>query len=195
MYHHLSGRLVAKNPTFCVVECAGVGYHVNISLNTFEKLGSNENVKLYTHLIVREDAMTLYGFYEPVEREIFERLLSVNGVGANTARLILSSLSPDDEVSAIQLEQVDVLKSVKGIGAKSAQRIIIDLKDKISVKDSLTGSETGPTGTAAIRLEAVSALEVLGFSKVSIEREVGKLLASDPTMNVETVVKLALQKL
>lgn len=195
MYHHLSGRLVVKNPTYCVIECGGVGYHVNISLYTFEKLGSNENVKLYTHLIVREDAMTLFGFSDETERTIFEKLLSVNGVGANTARLILSSLTPEDIVTAIELEQVDVLKSVKGIGAKSAQRIIIDLKDKISVNVSLTGSETANGGTASIRLEAVTALEVLGFSKVSIEREVSKLLASDPTMNVETVVKLALKKL
>ncbi len=178
-----------------MIECGGVGYHVNISLNTFEKLGSNESVKLFTHLIVREDAMTLFGFFDETERIIFEKLLSVNGVGANTARLILSSLTPEDIISAIELEQVEVLKSVKGIGAKSAQRIIIDLKDKISVNVSLTGSETANGGTASIRLEAVSALEVLGFSKVSIEREVSKLLASDPTMNVETVVKLALKKL
>ena len=150
MYHHLRGKLVEKNPTYLVVECDGVGYYVNISLTTYSHIGDDENVMVYTHLAVREDAMTLYGFAQPTEREIFRLLIGVSGVGANTARMILSSLLPGEVENAIRSENIALLKGVKGIGAKTAQRIVVDLKDKVGL-----GSEAGiPSTPSSSREEA-----------------------------------------
>ena len=137
MITHLQGRLVEKHPTAVVIDCNGVGYWVNISLNTYATIGSEETLKLYTHLQVREDAHTLYGFYQSIEREVFRLLLSVSGIGANTARTVLSSMTSSEVCHAIESENVTAIQAVKGIGLKTAQRVIIDLKDKISgISDS-----------------------------------------------------------
>lgn len=191
MYHHLRGRLVEKSPTFVVIECAGVGYHVHISLSTYAELGSDENVLLYTHLAIREDAHTLYGFAKKEEREIFRQLIGVSGVGASTARMILSSLQPEEVESAIRSENIGLLKGVKGIGAKTAQRIVVDLKDKV-------GLHLDSSSIAAVksnREEAVAALEVLGFSRVSVDKVVSAHLKEDANASVESIIKNALQKL
>lgn len=191
MYHHLRGRLFEKSPTFVVIECAGVGYHVHISLSTYASLGDDENVMLYTHLAVREDALTLYGFSTPTEREVFRRLISVSGVGANTARMILSSLQPDEVISAIRSENIALLKGVKGIGAKTAQRVVVDLKDKVGIS-----AESGVVATTVSnRDEAAAALEVLGFSRSSVEKVLNAHMKQDPNASVESLIKNALQKL
>lgn len=194
MYDHIKGRLVEKNPAFVVVEANGIGYHINISLNTFGALGADENTKLYTHLIVREDAWQLYGFATPTERQTFQLLISVSGVGPNTARVILSSLGPNEVESAIMMENIGLLKSIKGIGAKTAQRIIVDLKDKVGkgvpVSEGITES-----GSLSSRIEAVQALEILGFSRIQVEKVVNTILAANKDLAVEAIVKEALKKL
>jgi holliday junction DNA helicase RuvA len=131
MIGHLNGKLVEKNPTELIIECGGVGYEVKISLNTFSALGSDESIKVFTKLVVREDAHILYGFASKEEREMFNHLVSVSGIGPNTAMIMLSSLVPDEIAHAIQSEDVRTIQSIKGIGAKTAQRVIIDLKDKM----------------------------------------------------------------
>ncbi len=195
MYHHLRGRLVEKNPTYVVLECGGVGYVVHISLTTFSKLPEEESCLLYTSYIVREDAQILFGFAEKSEREIFQMLITVSGVGANTARLILSSLTPKEVVSAITSENVALLQSVKGIGAKSAQRIIIDLKGKV-LKTAIGEEDKGAIKVdIGVRNEAVQALEVLGFNRNQVDKVVSKLLSVDAEMTVENIIKQALNQL
>jgi Holliday junction DNA helicase RuvA len=168
-------------------------YFVNISLHTFAQLPTSENVKLFTHLQVREDAHILYGFSSVVEREIFRLLISVSGVGASTARTMLSSLSPTQVTEAIASSDVATIQSVKGIGAKTAQRVLLDLKDKIlkvyGLDDvSLVSSNTNKN-------EALSALETLGFARKQAERVCDKIYAQDPNASVETMIKLALKNL
>ena len=170
MIHHLRGRLVEKTPTYAVVECSGVGYQVHISLNTFEQLGNEESVMLHTHMVVREDAQLLYGFSQPEERTMFLLLLSVSGVGASTARMILSAMNVDQAAQAIQSGDVNAMKSVKGIGAKTAQRIIIDLQDKLGAIDapampSVGGAQGGHNNS---RQEALIALTTLGFDRAAL---------------------------
>ncbi len=193
MIHHLQGRLIEKNPTHVIIECAGVGYFVNISLNTFSKVSDNENISLYTHLQVKEDSHTLFGFAEKSEREIFRLLLSVSGIGSSTARTMLSSLSPSQIRDAIAVGDVATIQGIKGIGAKTAQRVILDLKDKIlKIYDidelSLVSNNTNKD-------EALSALEVLGFVRKQAEKVVDKVLAQDPTLSVEETLKRALKNL
>ncbi|MCT4624799.1 MAG: Holliday junction branch migration protein RuvA [Schleiferiaceae bacterium] len=195
MYHHLRGRLVEKNPTYVVVECGGVGYMVHISLTTYSGLPEEENCMLYTSFIVREDAQLLYGFGTKKEREIFELLISVSGVGANTARLILSSLTPTEVIEAISSENVALLQSVKGIGAKSAQRIIIDLKGKVLKTLGGEETETLKKDVSSVRNEASQALEVLGFNRSRIDKIVSKLLSSNAELSVEEIIKQALNQL
>lgn len=194
MYYHLRGRLVEKNPTYVVIECGGVGYLVNISLTTFSQIGHQEECKLFTSFIVREDAQTLYGFASLKEKEVFEHLISVSGVGANTARLILSSLTENEVVNAILSDNVSLLQSVKGIGAKSAQRIIIDLKGKMA-KVGLMEEVAMNVGSVEARDEAIQALEVLGFNKNVVSKTINKVLATDPDMDVEDLIKQALNHL
>ncbi len=193
MITHLKGKLAEKNPTHVVIDCNGIGYFVNISLHTYSKLSDNETIKLYTHLQVKEDAHTLYGFSSLAEREIFRLLISVSGIGTNTARTMLSSLSPKQVREGIATEDVALIQSIKGIGLKTAQRVIIDLKDKIlkiydidevSVKESNTNKE-----------EALSALEVLGFNKKQAEKTLDKIFAAQPESSVEQLIKLALKNL
>ena len=175
MIHHLRGRLVEKNPTHLIVECAGVGYFVNISLNTFSKIPDSENILIYTHLQVKEDSHTLFGFAEKGEREIFRLLLSVSGIGSSIARTMLSSMSPEQIRDAIATGDVPGIQAIKGIGAKTAQRVILDLKDKILKVYGI--DEVSHSSNNTNKDEALSALEVLGFAKRHAERAVDKVLA------------------
>lgn len=193
MITHLRGKLVEKNPTYAIVECNGVGYFLNISLNTFSQLPENENVKIFTHLIVREDAHTLYGFMSVMEREIFKLLISVSGIGPSIARTMLSSLSTEEVQHALATENVAVIQSVKGIGAKTAQKVIIELKDKVTKTIGLP--EMVETDYNSIKQEALSALEVLGFMKKQAEKAVNSVLKETPDVSVEKLIKLTLKKL
>ena len=193
MIHHLKGKLVEKNPTHVIIECGGVGYFVNISLNTFSKLPEQENISVFTHLQVKEDSHTLFGFVEKSEREIFRLLLSVSGIGSSIARTMLSSMSPSQVRDAIAHGHAASIKAVKGIGAKTAQRVILDLRDKVlKVYDidelSLSTNNTNKD-------EALSALEVLGFARKQSERVVDKVLGQDASLSVENIIKLALKNL
>ena len=193
MINHINGRLIEKSPTHVVIEAAGVGYYINISLNTFSKVGNEEACKLFTHLAVKEDSHTLYGFFEVAEREVFRKLISVSGVGASTARVMLSSLNPSEIAVAITSSDVATLKGVKGIGAKTAERIILDLRDKIS-KDGAFESLEIPVQNNA-QTEALSALIALGFPKNSAEKALRKILNKQADLNVEGLVKEALKQL
>ncbi len=193
MITHLSGKLVEKNPTYVIVECHGVGYFLNISLHTFSLLGDEENIRLFTHLQIKEDAHTFFGFVEKAEREIFRLLLSVSGIGSSTARTMLSSLSPTQVRDAIANGDVASIQAIKGIGAKTAQRVILDLKDKIlKVYDM---GEVSLQSNNTSKEEALSALEVLGFVRRQSEKVVDKVLSEDPTRSVEDIIKLALKNL
>ncbi|SFR33171.1 Holliday junction DNA helicase subunit RuvA [Robiginitalea myxolifaciens] len=193
MIEHLSGRLIEKNPTHIVIECGGVGYFVNISLNTYAAIPDQEALKIYTHLQVREDAHTLFGFYTPGEREIFRLLLSVSGVGASTARTMLSSMTPAQIRDAIASGDVPSIQAVKGIGAKTAQRVILDLKDKVLKVYDL--EEVSPRTDNTTKDEALSALEVLGFARKQSEKVVDAVVAQDPSLSVEGILKHALKNL
>ncbi|WP_298365511.1 Holliday junction branch migration protein RuvA [uncultured Lutibacter sp.] len=194
MITHLKGKLVEKNPTYAVVETNGVGYLLHISLNTFSKLEDLENVFLFTHFYVKEDAHTLFGFFDKVEREIFRLLISVSGVGPSIARTMLSSMSTDEIQQAIASGNVGVIQSVKGIGAKTAQRVIIDLKDKISKTFSIEG-EISSIASNTNKDEALTALEVLGFNKKLSEKALDKILLEDADVTVEILIKKALKNL
>lgn len=193
MISHINGKLVEKNPTDVVIECSGVGYHINVSLYTYSRIPSQENIKLYTHLIVREDAHTLYGFYDKGEREIFRLLLSVSGIGAGTARTMLSSMTPQEVMEAIASGDASAIQSVKGIGAKTAQRVIIDLKDKVVKLYGMEEVSAMEHNTA--RDEALSALEVLGYPRKQAEKVVAKILKNEPGSGVEEIIKGALKNL
>jgi len=174
MITHVKGRLVEKAPTSVIIECNGIGYLINISLHTFSQIPDNENLKLFTHLQIKEDSHTLYGFFTIKEREIFRLLISVNGIGSSIARTMLSSISPDQIIEAISRENVSLIQSVKGIGSKTAQRVIIDLRDKILKVYDLDEGFASVNNTN--REEALSALEVLGINKKSSERLVDKIV-------------------
>ena len=193
MITHIQGRLVELNPAYVVIECNGVGYLLNISLNTYSKLGESESCKLYSHLVIKEDSHTLYGFYNKLERQIFRLLISVSGVGASTARVILSSMLPEEIRDAIVSENIALITSVKGIGAKTAQRIILDLKDKML--KAFDNIEITLKSGNRNREEALSALEVLGFPMKAVHKMIDKLLNETPDMEVEELVKKALKQL
>ena len=193
MITQLKGRLVEKSPTDVVIDCNGVGYMVHISLNTFSKLTDSESITLFTHLQVKEDSNTLFGFYEKTERNLFRQLISVSGIGASTARTMLSSLTPKEIQSAIISGNVSIIQSVKGIGLKTAQRVIIDLKDKVSLisgNDEFIGNISNTNQD-----EALSALEVLGYSRKHTNKVIETLLNNSPEMSVEELIKSALNKL
>ena len=193
MITQIKGKLVEKNPTQVVVDCNGIGYEINISLYTFSSLSSDENIKLFTHLQVREDAHILYGFFSVLERAVFRLLISVSGIGTSTARTMLSSLTPVEIQQAIGTEDVATIQGVKGIGLKTAQRVIIELKDKIK---SLQGADEIPVFKSnTIKEETLSALEVLGYSRKASEKVVDKLIQGDPDSSVEELIKSALNKL
>ncbi|SDW26836.1 Holliday junction DNA helicase subunit RuvA [Lutibacter oricola] len=194
MITHIKGKLVEKNPTYVVVEAAsGLGYMLHISLNTYSKIPDSEAVFLYTHLAVKEDSHTLFGFIDSVEREIFRLLISVSGVGPSIARTMLSSMTTDEIQQAIASGNVGVIQSVKGIGAKTAQRVLIDLKDKIL--KSFAVDEISTTESNTNKNEALIALEVLGFNKKQCEKVLDKILLEDFSMSVELLIKRALKNL
>ncbi|MCH3881086.1 MULTISPECIES: Holliday junction branch migration protein RuvA [Tenacibaculum] len=193
MITQIKGKLVEKNPTYVVVDCNGVGYLLHISLNTFSAIPEGEAVLFYTHLAVREDAHTLFGFVNKTEREVFRLLISVSGVGASIARTMLSSMTSEEVQHAIASENVTVIQSVKGIGAKTAQRVIIDLKDKILKTFAI--DEVSVVESNTNKEEALSALEVLGFNKKQADKVVNNVLKEMPTASVETLIKQALKNL
>ncbi len=193
MIHHLKGKLIEKNPTYVVVECNGVGYFLNISLHTFSLLPSDENITLYTHLQVKEDSHTLFGFSDKAEREIFRLLLSVSGIGASTARTMLSSLDPTQVRDAIASGDVATIQGIKGIGAKTAQRVILDLKDKILKVYDI--DEVSLQSNNTTKEEALSALEVLGYTRRQSEKVVERILSQDSSLSVEGIIKSALKNL
>lgn len=192
MITQIKGRLIEKSPTELVVDCNGIGYSINITLNTFSKIGNDENIKLYTHLIVKEDSHTLFGFISKSERSLFKLLISVSGVGASTARTMLSSMTTGEIISSINTEDVNSVQSIKGIGSKTAQRIILELKDKIhsqEIDDSKIHLITKDAD------EAITALEVLGYSRKHTIKIINKIKAENPSISVESLIKKALNKL
>ena len=197
MINHLHGRLVEKHPTHVIIDCSGVGYLVLISLTTYETIPDQEDIFLHTHLVVREDAHTLYGFATVEERKLFLLLIGVSGVGANTARMILSAMDSSTAVEVISSGDVDSMKKVKGIGAKTASRIIIDLQDKVGVATgaSETLSEiSSPHNT--IKNEALLALTSLGFDKKRVDKALaGIIQKSEGELSLEVLIKLALKEL
>ena len=196
MITHLRGNIVELTPTYLIIDCNGIGYFLNVSLNTFSQL-DKENVnecKILTHLHVREDAHTLFGFFEQEERKIFLMLLSVSGIGASTAMMILSSLNSNEIRMAIIQEDIVTLKSIKGIGMKSAQRIIIDLKDKM-MNLQLDSGDLSINHSNIKRNEALSALETLGFSVKDVNKVLDQVLSEDPEISVEKLIKMSLKKL
>jgi holliday junction DNA helicase RuvA len=193
MYEYIRGSIVEINPASIIIEASGIGYFVKISLNTYSQLNGKKETLLILHQAVREDAHVLYGFSDKSERELFRNLISVNGVGANTAIMILSSLNADELVAAVTTENIAVLKAVKGIGVKTAQRIIIDLKDKLI---KLPESDQILLSTDnTIRIESLSALVMLGFVKKDAEKIVSKILLEQQGITVEGVIKQALKRL
>ncbi len=193
MYDYLSGKLVEKNPTYVIIDVGGVGYLVNISLTTFSKIKDKENLKIFTYFVVREDAQILFGFADKNERLLFTYLISVSGVGANTARLILSSLTTEETFDAIVQSKINVLQGVKGIGGKTAQRIIIDLKDKL-IKSGIELEKIDENHNT-IKEEALSGLLILGFNKLSAEKVIDKALKDENIVDVEGLIKEALKML
>ena len=193
MYAFITGKVAEKSPTQVVLDNHGIGYLVNITLNTFTAIGEKEEVRLYTHEQILEDAHNLFGFYSAKERDLFELLISVSGVGCNTARLILSSLTVNELSNAIANDDVKTIQAVKGIGAKTAQRIVIDLKDKLNKNDFQTEIFAVPNNT--IKSEALSALTILGFNKAAVDKTLDKLLKQMPDATVETLIKEALKVL
>ena len=193
MITHIQGKLVEKTPTQVVIDCGGVGYHVNISLHTYSLLPTTDFIKLFTHLLIKEDAHTLFGFVEKSEREIFKLLLSVSGIGASIARTMLSSLDPKQITNAIASGDVLTIQSIKGIGSKTAQRVILDLKEKILKLYDL--DEVSMSQNNTNRDEALSALEVLGFVRKTSERVVEKIIKEEPDSSVESIIKKALKNL
>ena len=193
MITQIIGRLVEKTPTQVVIDCNGVGYAVNISLHTFSQINDNENIKLYTHLQIREDAHTLFGFNTTIERSVFLLLISVSGIGSSTARMMLSSLEPLQIQRAIISEDLNTIKSIKGIGLKTAQRVLIELKDKML--NLQVEGEIQNFGNNTIKDEALSALEVLGYTRKQSERILDTIIQSAPDSSVEELIKEALNKL
>lgn len=191
MIAHINGKLVEKTHTYVVIECNGVGYHLNISLNTFSKIGPEEACKLHTQFVVREDAQLLYGFSTPSEKRLFQLLISVSGVGPSTAMMVLSAGDATEIQEAILGGDVAWFKGVKGIGPKSAQRIIIDLKDKISKENIEIDNSNNLDNT--IKEESLSALVMLGFNKALAEKTITKILKMNPDFGVEDVIKNALK--
>lgn len=196
MYEYIQGKLVELKPTYAVVDCSGMGYNINISLYTFSKLHLDTEQKLFVHHIhntVGEDIQFFFGFFDKKEREVFRLLISVSGVGANTARMMLSSLSPDEIQKAILSNDVNLLKSIKGIGLKTAQRVILDLRDKLDRDGDF--QEIFSTQNNTLKSESLSALIMLGFQKSTVDKVLTKILAEESNLAVEDVVKKALKLL
>ena len=193
MIAHIHGKLVEKTPTEVVIDCNGVGYHINISLHTYSLIPVAETIKLFTYLQIKEDAHSLFGFVEKSEREIFKMLLSVSGIGASIARTMLSSLDPKQIIQALAVGDLATIQSIKGIGSKTAQRAILDLKDKVLKLYDI--DEVSMSQSNTNKDEALSALEVLGFNKKLAEKVVDKIIVQDATATVESLIKQALKNL
>jgi Holliday junction DNA helicase RuvA len=193
MYEFIEGKFDIKNPSFVVVNTSGVGYHIEISLTTYSEIKNLDSGRILTHYVVREDAHQLFGFYSAKERELFRYLISVNGVGVNTARMMLSSMNTSELHTAIVKEDINVLRQVKGIGAKTAQRVVLELKDPLSKLDI----EIINTNIVSNKNkeEALLALQTLGFSKIIVERALNKIIQSAPDASVELLIKQALKVL
>ena len=191
MINHLQGKLTEKNPASIIVECSGVGYYINISLNTYSKLGDAENVKILTHVQISEDAHTLYGFADDEERKLFRLLITVSGIGCNTARMMLSSMTVAEIETYILQDDVAKLKSIKGIGEKTAMRVILELKNKLRKEGHV------PMSNSPLRVkdEALSALVTLGFTRNSVDKTLDTLLKTSPSASVEDLIKQALKAL
>lgn len=200
MIEYIKGEIAELSPATAVVECHGVGYAISISLNTYAAIQGKKECKLYIYEAIREDAYLLYGFADKQERELFLLLISVSGIGGNTARMILSALSPSELINVISTENANLLKSVKGIGLKTAQRVIVDLKDKIKTGGMAAGN-AGVQGMIAagantqVQEEAVAALTMLGFAQAPSQKVVYAILKEEPGAPVEQVIKLALKRL
>ena len=190
MIAHIQGKLIEKSPTEVIIDCNGVGYHINISLHTYTLLPNSDFVKLFTFLQIKEDAHSLFGFAEKSERELFKLLLTVSGIGASIARTMLSSLDPNQIIQAIATADVITIQSMKGIGSKTAQRVILDLKEKVLKIYDL--SEISSLQYNIIREESLSALEVLGYVRKNAEKVVDKIIKDNPEAHVETIIKQAL---
>jgi Holliday junction DNA helicase RuvA len=193
MIAHIQGKLVEKTPTDVVIDCNGVGYHINISLHTFSLLPQTDFIKLYTYLQIKEEAHSLYGFVEKSERELFKLLLTVSGIGAGIARTMLSSLDPKQIIQAIANGDVGTIQSIKGIGNKTAQRVILDLRDKVLKIYDL--DEISSAQHNINREESLSALEVLGYVRKNAEKVVDKIVKEQPEASVEAIIKQALKNL
>lgn len=179
------------NPAGVVIETGGIGYFIHISLTTYTKINNQQKGKLFLQQIIREDAHLLFGFAEKEERDLFRLLISVNGIGANTAIMMLSSFQPEDLQQAIQEENVNILKSIKGIGAKTAQRVIIELKDKVGLGPA--SDKIFRAGEDNVRDEALSALEMLGYNRKTVEKDLDKIIKKQPGLTVESLLKIALK--
>lgn len=198
MIEYIKGELTEITPAMAVIECNGLGYGINVSLNTYSAIQEKKEVKLYIYESIREDAYILYGFATKQERELFLLLISVSGIGGNTARMILSALTPSELCNVISSGNDKLLKTVKGIGLKTAQRIIVDLKDKISTTDIGTSTTSAPISITAnneIYEEAIAALTMLGFAQAPSQKVVAAILKEEPEAAVEKVIKLALKRL
>ncbi|MDR2912533.1 MAG: Holliday junction branch migration protein RuvA [Alistipes sp.] len=198
MYEFISGRIADLTPAYAVIEAGGVGYYLNISLQTFSEIEKLGEAKLYVHFTVREDAQILYGFATTAERELFRRLVSVSGVGGGTARMVLSTYSPAELAGIISSENAVLLKNVKGLGLKTAEKIIVELRDKMTgiVAEAVAGvAGRGAPESDAVHSEALSALAMLGFSRAASDKVVRAVMKEEPGLAVEEVIRRSLKKL
>lgn len=194
MISYIKGAITHKNPTFIIVETGGIGYHVNVSLHTYARIEKEERIKILIHQHIKEDSNTLYGFSEETERSLFILLISVSGIGPNTARVILSGMTPPEVRASILGENVAAFNRVKGIGPKTAKRIILDLKDKV-MKDSGDNGLSLSGVDNTLRAEALSGLVALGFAKVSVQKTLNQVLQAEKFTSVEQLIKVALKQL
>lgn len=193
MITQIKGKLIEKHPTHVVIDCNGIGYMVHISLHTYGQIGDEELIKLFTHLQVKEDSHTLFGFHQNIERSIFRLLISISGIGASIARTMLSSMSPEEIQHAILSENLAAIKAVKGIGLKTAQRVLIELKDKVQKTEGI--DDIPVLQSNRIKEETLSALEVLGYSRKQAEKVIDNIIQGAPESSVEELIKQALNKL
>ena len=196
MYEYIRGKVAEATPTYAVIEAAGVGYFINISLKTYADIERSNEALLYVHYIVREDQQSLYGFSTKLERELFRQLISVSGVGGNTARMILSTYTSHELQNIIATENAVLLKNVKGLGLKTAQKIIVELKDKVNaVALAQQADSSAATTNSAIMDEGVDALKMLGFTKAASEKVLREIVKESPNISVEDAIRAALKRL
>ena len=195
MYEYIEGAVADLTPTYAVIDTGGVGYMINISLQTFTAVSSQSRTRLYTHYVVREDAQLLYGFASREERELFRLLIGVSGVGGNTARMILSTFKSDELSSIIYNEQAQMLKTVKGLGLKTAQKIIVELKDKVNAVALAQQSAPDAVANSAVMDEGLDALKMLGFTKAASEKVLREIVKESPNISVEDAIRTALKRL